>query len=107
MKPIKPVIEVKAITKEEVSDNLKNRSFPPFVIQAFNECIEESKIQHSDNVLRNTVVAKIIQIGNVTEKDIMDNHWLDVEEFYRKAGWKVSYTKPAYNEDYKAFFTFK
>ncbi len=106
MTPITQSVEVKALTKEELSNNLKNRSFPPFVVQAFNECIEESKTNHSDDVLRKTVVARIKKLGSVTDKDIMDNNWLDVEEFYRKAGWKVSYNKPPYNESYEAYFTF-
>jgi hypothetical protein len=38
---------------------------------------------------------------------IFDNHWLDIEDHYRKAGWKVTYDKPSYYEDYDAFFKFE
>jgi hypothetical protein len=42
----------------------------------------------------------------VSRQEVFDNQWLDIEDIYREAGWKVSYDKPAYNETYKAYFTF-
>ncbi len=33
--------------------------------------------------------------------------WLEVEDIYRKAGWKVKYDKPAYSENYPATFKFE
>jgi len=33
--------------------------------------------------------------------------WLDIEPLYRKFGWNVNYDKPAYNETYDGFYTFK
>lgn len=97
---------VQAITKEQVAQNLADRVFPDFVIQAFNECIQESKQKHSNNVYRKDVVARIIKLGDTTDSVIMANNWLDIESFYRKAGWKVSYYKPDFNESGDSYFTF-
>lgn len=33
------------ITKAQVQENLKQRIFPDFIIQAFNECITEASIK--------------------------------------------------------------
>lgn len=103
---------IKAITKEEVNQDFKNRVFPDFVIQAFNECISESKIKKSDTVLQKDVVAKIKSLTKdnelkITSKMIFDNHWLDVEEFYKKAGWDVSFYSYGYNETGNDYFTFR
>ena len=45
-------------------------------------------------------------ISKAFEK-VFKNKWLDVEEVYRKAGWKVEYDKPGYCEDYEAYFVFE
>ena len=51
-------------------------------------------------------VAKLIVQKGLKRQDIFDNHWLDVEDLYRKNGWKVDYDKPGYNESYNAYFVF-
>lgn len=48
-----------------------------------------------------------LEINRKTEKDkIFNNHWLDIEDIYRNAGWKVDYDKPGYNESYEPLFVF-
>jgi hypothetical protein len=97
---------MKPITKAEVEEGLNDREFPVFVIQAFNECIMESRVRNSKNVMQDDVVKRIEKLGNVSRNSIFENHWLDVEKHYRKAGWTVKFDKPAYNESYKAYYTF-
>lgn len=41
-----------------------------------------------------------------SRQEVFDSGWLDIEDLYRAAGWKVSYDKPAYCESYPATFTF-
>lgn len=98
---------MKAITKQEVAEAVGNREFPDFVIEAFNQCIVASKVKNSTTVYQDDVMAIIVQKSGKTRYQVFDNNWLDVEEYYRAAGWQVSYDKPAYNESYKAYFTFK
>ena len=98
---------LKAITKDDIARKLKERVFPDFIIQAFNECIQESKIKHSKRVEQERVLEKIMELNkDITLSQIFDEHLLDVEDFYRDAGWKVVFYKPAYNEDWKAYFEF-
>jgi len=94
------------MTKNDVGDKIKNREFPAFVIQAFNECIEEAKINHSSDVMQNDVIERIMKLSDSTRNQIFENHWLDIEDTFRKAGWQVSYYKPNYNESEPAYFTF-
>lgn len=100
---------IKAITKEEVVEAVKNRDFPDFVIQAFNECIVESKIRRSSKVYQKDVVEKIRSLNkNIKDDDIIfENNWLDVEEFYKKSGWDVSFYRHGYNETGEDYFIFE
>jgi hypothetical protein len=51
-------------------------------------------------------VALLVKKG-LKKQQIFDDNLLDVEEVYEKAGWKVEYDKPAFNESYPATFTFR
>lgn len=108
MAPITPPKEpVQILTKQQAKENLADRVFPDFVIQAFNECIAESQVNRSGIVLQKDVVKRIMKLGNVrNSQKVFDEHWLDVEDHYRKAGWTVKFDKPAYNESYEARFEF-
>lgn len=97
---------MKPISKADVENALDDREFPDFVIQAFNECIMEARIKNSKNVMQDDVVKRIVKLGNVSRNSIFENHWLDVERYYRKAGWTVHYDKPGFNESYEAYYTF-
>jgi hypothetical protein len=44
--------------------------------------------------------------GDLTRAFIFSKGYLNFEELYEAQGWKVVYDKPAYNESYKANFTF-
>jgi hypothetical protein len=97
---------VNPITKEQVLQNIKQRSFPDFVIQAFNQLIEAEKIKHSDSVYQKDVLALIVKLGNVTHSTIFENNWLDIEDYYKSVGWNVVYHKPSFNESGEPYFVF-
>lgn len=95
MKPITP------------SEARKRTHIPDVVIQAFNECIQRGLGTHTADVKQSEVAARILQLDpDMTRQQIFDNHWLDVEDVYREAGWKVEYDKPGYNEPGEAIFRF-
>lgn len=96
----------KPITPDEAKKQ-KVTVIPDFVISAFNDLILKNYSGNSAVVSEKEVVAKILSYGpNTTRKMIYDNHWLDVEDVFREAGWKVYYDKPGYCESYAATFTF-
>ena len=105
--------KVKPIKPDEVFQDI-----PDWVIEGTNRCIKKYWVEkHKESLF--TQDQLIDEIENVYEKDpdvifdyndwrnkLFDKHYLDIEPLYREAGWKVKYDKPAYNEDYKATFTF-
>ena len=100
-KPIRPseVTKVKAAT------------LPNEVFDAFNECITAAWSGHSAKVMQadaaKAIVAKFKAAGKtLTRSQVFDEGYLDVEDAYRAAGWKVEYDKPGYCENYAAYFVF-
>lgn len=95
---------VEPITPDDIAGQ-KRESFPDEVFEAFNEIIAANCVNGRSCFTQDAVVRLMISKGLEID-EIIAKHWLDVEEVYRKAGWKVGYDKPGYNEDYSANFTF-
>lgn len=102
-KPIKP---------SEVAD-LKTHSIPSEVFEVFNRLIAANWNGTSSTVKQENVVTSLINYwaslrrGPLERSRIFAENWLDIEDSYRKAGWKVEYDKPGYNETYDANWTFR
>ena len=96
---------VKPISPKEVTHMI-----PDFIFEAVNQLIQK-KWNGKSATIKQDEIMDIVSSDNDDDprprrKVIFDNHWLDIEDHYRKAGWKVTYDKPAYYEDYDAFFVF-
>ena len=90
---------------------LKAKIIPPEVIQAFNNLIVKKYDGCSAYIKQPEVVNEILKLMGMdytveNKSKIFYNHWLDIENFYRKAGWKVLYDTPDYNESGDALFKF-
>lgn len=89
---------------------LKKGDRPDAIMIAFNQEIAEH-IRVSDGrakVLQKDVIAKIKDaLSGMTESDVLDKGWLDVEGEFRKAGWEVKYEKPARDESFDAYYIFE
>ena len=97
---------VKPITPGEVTQK-KAESLPPEVLEAFNELIAENWDGRESTFKLSEAVARIRKKVTVPKGESPgDKGWLDIEDIYRKAGWKVEYDQPAYNETYPATYTF-
>lgn len=97
----KPIIPSE-VTKAEPSK-------PAFVYEAFNSLIQKEWDRKRATFRQDAVVDLIRGLAGepTPSRDyVFDNHWLDVEEDYRKAGWVVKYDSPAYCESYPSTFTF-
>ncbi len=97
--------KVRPIKPREVAAQ-KKQSFPDAALESFNELIVEKYDGDSAKIEQKEVVARMVRKG-LKRNAIFDNCWLDVEEMYESAGWKVDYDKPGYNESYEASFTFE
>lgn len=99
---------IKPITPKQV-DKEKSSQFPDFVIESFNHLIAKNWDGDCSVIEQDEVITLILARapGGIDRASVFDNHWLDVERFYEKAGWNVEYDKPAYSESYKAHFIFR
>ena len=106
--------KVSPITPNEIVKK-KKESFPPEVLEAFNEVIYENAEQTSSGICstfnQNVIVRRILKRlresgKRYTSAQLFEKHWLDVENVYRACGWEVKYDKPGYNEEGQAVFQF-
>ena len=97
-------MKVEPIRPEEC----ENGELPDFVIIGTNNCVNKHYHNGTSHFLQDDLIDEILEVAPdyVTRQMLFDKYWLDVEETYRKVGWKVEYDKPGYNESYKANFTF-
>lgn len=101
------------ITPEE-AEKARKSSIPDYVFQAFNELLAENFYDVGTIIYQHEVLKRIINIYPYIIEDDKDsivnslfvNNWLDVEKFYERAGWKVTFYKPAYYEDFDPYYKF-
>jgi len=99
-------MKVKPITPDEINLPL----IPSEVIDVFNRLIcRNYRTFRKEAVIKQIEVLNEIKLALGIEKTdiIFDNEWLDVEDIFSEVGWIVKYEKPAYNEDFDAYFVFK
>lgn len=100
--PVEPISPDEAI---------EAKVFPDEVMTGWNNVIAEN-LRNGRSAFTQDAAIKAIMAAfraagkRTTRAKIFDKGWLDVEGTYRKAGWKVEYDKPGYNETYAANFTF-
>ncbi len=94
--PIKPSEVIKA----------KQEALPDAVINVFNAYITEHWNGHRACFKQKDICAEIARTLDISIDQVYKRHLLDIEDIYRKQGWKVVYDKPAYCETYDATFTF-
>ena len=86
----------KPITPDQVLGK-KAEMLPDFVFEIWNNLI--AKNWKNDCAVIGQDEIKAVLYSEVPEgQSIFKTGWLDIEEIYREAGWKVEYDKPAYNE---------
>lgn len=90
------------------SEIMKTRgaTIPNVVFEIFNQQIVDNFTGSRATVYQESVLKALVEKG-LDRSEIFNKHWLDVEDFYRKAGWIVTYDKPGWNESYEAYFVFK
>lgn len=95
----------RAIRPDEVAAT-KAKVLPAAVLDAFNVLIAKNFTAGRAIVTQDEAIAAICGAMGIDRHAVFANHYLDVEEVFREAGWRVEYDKPAYYENYEATFTF-
>lgn len=97
--PIKPN---EAVAKSQAG-------IPDVVFETFNSLLTQrtspASTKQEITITQNEVV-DILQASGLSLGKIFNEHWLDVEDLYRKAGWKVNFIKQPYYESASNYFTF-
>jgi len=99
-------METKAISPQEIMDNLPN-IIPSTIIQAVNNLLSKKFRGSEVNLKQDEIIAEVRKLSNITREEIFENKWLDFEPIYRDNGWEVEYDKPSRGDTYQAYFTFK
>jgi hypothetical protein len=89
----------------------KHNVIPEAVLNVVNQLLRERWDNHTARITQAEVFKEAFAImradgANVTKDDFFKRHWLDFEQVYKNAGWKVEYDRPGYNESYEAFWVF-
>lgn len=96
---------VKPITPEEA---IAHRKIPNEVFKAINEAIEANFDGEKAYVKVDEIFERMnLDSMHITRAGVFNKKYLDVEDHYRDAGWKVRYEQPSYgDEDFDAYFEF-
>jgi calcineurin-like phosphoesterase family protein len=98
----------KPITPKEVQ-KAKFDAMPEEVFEVFNKLIVENWNGNQAIIRRDEVVLNLIKIPTcrkIFAQQVYSRYYLNIEDAYNKAGWKVEYDKPDHTETYEPFFTF-
>jgi hypothetical protein len=99
---------IKPISPEEAKPIRPD--IPPCIIEVTNKLICQKLSGKSAKILQDEILKEAcagMDNPAAFREQIFANKWLDIEETYRKVGWKVTYDKPAYCETYEAYFIFE
>jgi hypothetical protein len=96
---------IRPITPDEAIQ--ERRNVPSEVIDVFNRLIVENMRQGQSTFTMESAWSKISERLHMGRDTVLRNGYLDVEPIYEQSGWKVSFDKPGYCEDYPSTYTFK
>jgi hypothetical protein len=96
-------IPTNPITPGEVL-GLKEKLLPGFVMRTWNRLIAQN-MQGKTSFITQAEMVKALE-NFCSRKVIFELGYLEVDEIYKKAGWKVKYDRPGFNETYEPFWEF-
>jgi hypothetical protein len=87
--------------------NEKAKHIPDAVISIWNDEIAKAWRGSSAEVIQKDIVGRIAATLGISRQEVCDKGYVDIEDMFRAAGWRVRYDKPDYTESYDAYFTFQ
>ena len=89
-----------------ISPNEVHKKVPEVIFEIVNELIKESWNGDTAIVWQGEVVQEASVRLEMTNSQIYDKRWMDIEGNYEERGWKVVYNKPLYYETWLPYFKF-
>lgn len=97
---------VEPIKPKDIIDNLDD-IIHPAVIKAVNALLKEQYRGGTVTIKLKEVISRAKQIcPDLSPQEMEDKKHLDFEPVFRKAGWKVTYDQPGWDETYDSYFEF-
>ena len=97
---------MKPISPEEL--NSIKPVIPDRVIEVINNLIKKRYYKNIRffEIKERVIISEIVnQFGdNFDRNEIFENHWLDFEELYEQYGWKITYVKLLYCNNFELYF---
>ncbi len=106
---------VEPVTFEQVHQAWLDREIPDYVIEAFNQQLMENYAKNRAQTIyidQDNVVTRILGVAHntygisITREQVFNQHMLDIENVYRKYGWKVQHFKRSL-EGKSSYFEFQ
>ena len=82
-RPAKPMTPKEAI-------ELKRQTTPKVVFDAFNQLLAQGKRGDSKIIFSDREVVALLIKKGISPQEIYNNGWLNIEDLYEEAGWKVT-----------------
>ncbi len=86
----------------------RKKIVPAEVIKIVNHLIAE-KWEHNTRsalVYQDDIINDITSTLGISRNEVFSSGYLNFEDVYKDAGWRVLYDSPGYNESYRAYFKF-
>lgn len=110
---IKIVVPLKPSDVSDLSLKAEIDNVPAYVVEVVNALIVKNFVRsiQAARIMQDVLIATILSCPaalarGLTRDQLYAEQMLDFEEVFRSHGWKVSYDRPAYNENYEASFKF-
>lgn len=99
-------LERNPITPSQVREKIEKR-IPVDVFDIVNKLIVAKYVNGIATVYQEAIIKEIVATTSYTREQIFEGKFLDIETYYKNAGWDVVYNKPAYRENFEPYFVFK
>lgn len=104
--------KVKPISPEDIIE-LRLDEIPDEMIETVNKLIVQNWGVGKARVLQKDIEDAFLILYNskynkeMASREMYDKRWMDIEDIYRKKGWKVNFFKPDYTESFDSYFVFE
>lgn len=94
------------ITPDEIIEATKPPEIPDYIFDSFNKLIKDSWDGKQSVITISDAINRIMLDRFISRSVILNNAWLEVDDFYREKGWDVKFIKPDYTEFFISYWVF-
>lgn len=91
----------------------KAKSIPQWFLNIINDLLvknyngpNKSITLYQDDIIDSVLASAEAKAEGMTRNEIFNSGYINFEAAYENVGWNVTYDKPSYDDNYKAYFKF-